>query len=100
LVIYKDYTEMYSQQNIKLRIATLFFITILRNGGYHLTTLCRFAEHWNPQLQIHGNLTALTFENIIFIIQLLPDRLYFIFVLFFRFGTMRPKTQSTMWVRS
>jgi len=64
----------------EVRITTFSFNRILRNGAYHLTTWRRLAEDWNPQLQIRGNLTTLTFENIIFINQLLPDTLHFIYL--------------------
>ena len=87
----------------EVRITTFSFNRILRNGAYHLTTWRRLAEDWNPQLQIRGNLTTLTFENIIFINQLLPDTLHFIYlfiVLLFRSGAMRPKTQAKMRVRN
>jgi hypothetical protein len=68
----------------EVRITTLSFNGILRNGGYHPTTRRRLVEKWNPQLKIRGNLTTLTFEYIIFIIHLLPDTLYFIFCIAFQ----------------
>lgn len=68
----------------EVRITTLSFNRILRNGAYHLTTRRRLAEYWNPQLQIRGNLTTLKFENIIFVIQLLLDTLYFTFRISFQ----------------
>ena len=68
----------------EVRITTLSLNRILRNGAYHLTTWRRLVEHWNPQLQIRGNLTTLTFENVSSIIQLLPDTLYFIFCIAFQ----------------